>query len=74
MYMISNKLKYQFKLFTKYKCTRVKVDSHLQVCSNKKKISRMIQKCMFTSGGGDKNMAWFVDLVLGLEIHLFAKI
>ena len=34
----------------------------------------MIQKCTFTYGGGDKNMVWFVGLVLGLGIHLFAEI
>ena len=54
--------------------TRLKADSHLQVCSNKKRISRVIQKCTFIYGGGDKNMAWLVDMVLGLGIHLFAEI
>ena len=34
----------------------------------------MIHKCTSTHGGGDKNMAWFAGLVLGLEIHLFAEI
>ena len=52
----------------------LKVDSHLQVCSNKKRISKVIQKCTFTYGVGDKNMVWFEGLVLDLGIHLFAEI
>ena len=51
----------------------IKADSHLQVCSNKKRISSDT-KVHSHIWGGDKNMAWYVSLVLGLEIHSFAEI
>ena len=60
--------------FSSTQQTQLKADSHLHVCSNKKRISKVIQKYTFTYGGGDKNMAWFVGLDLGLENHLFAEI